>query len=51
MNTKPISFIRHALRAGIASEEIGSLAKIELWYLPPMMEPTNRDEKLAPARN
>jgi carbamoyl-phosphate synthase large subunit len=50
-NAERIFFIRHALRAGFAIEEIFNLTKIDRWFLVQIKEIVDFEEELAGAKN
>ena len=50
-NAERIFFIRHALRAGFAIEEIFQLTKIDRWFLVQIKEIVDFEEVLATAKN
>jgi carbamoyl-phosphate synthase large subunit len=50
-NVERIFFIRHALRAGFAIEEIFNLTKIDRWFLVQIKEIVDFEEELAGSKN
>src|SRR5206468_704072 len=50
-NAERVFFIRHALRAGLAVEEIFQLTKIDRWFLAQIKEIVDFEEELAAAKS
>jgi carbamoyl-phosphate synthase large subunit len=46
-NAERVFFVRHALRAGLAIEEIFQLTKIDRWFLTQLKEIVDFEEELA----
>ena len=50
-NAERVFFIRHALRAGLAIEEIFHLTRIDRWFLAQIKEIVDFEEELAAAKS